>query len=89
MIFLGIHRLRKSDFLFCFKNVYSYVETQFETQIKMVRTDNAISYVFTMKKAYATNLVAPTHPNKMEWLKENIDTYLKCQEPFNSSQKFQ
>lgn len=73
----------KSDAEKIIQNFITLVQTQFNTTIKTIRTDNGLEYLDKSVQGFLTNQVfiikmhVHTLPNKMGWLREKIDICLK------------
>ncbi|XP_070038235.1 uncharacterized protein [Nicotiana tomentosiformis] len=78
----------KSNAFSVLKSFPSLVERQFNKKVKKIRSDNALELgkgtqnpVFYLNMESYMKLLVLLHPSKMEWLKGNIDIFLKLQEP--------
>lgn len=68
------------------KGLLSLIENQFNTSVKIIRSDNGLDFVnnenitFFQERVLFIRNAVHTHYNKMVWWKENINTCLKLQE---------
>jgi hypothetical protein len=73
----------KDEAFKCFRDFCTLVKSQFNTQVKMLSTDNETEYVnkefsvFYQKMKYYTRLHVQIHLHKMELLKERIIIFWK------------
>ena len=81
-IFLMKHKHEAQPLI---KHFFSYVSTQFESHIKIFRSDNGGEFLslqyFSKIMVFFSSTLVFTRPNKMGWWNTNTATFYKLHEP--------